>query len=124
MGVCFEIALGVGGDEGVVAGGEDVAGHVAAEGAEAVAVKSPFDFERHMRVFVASDVPLPSPGEAKLALDVLADGPEEQEVHGVISLVAGNSILKTLILVLLSAIITPALFLALDTLRYLVRRQP
>jgi rod shape-determining protein MreD len=39
------------------------------------------------------------------------------------SLVAGNSILKSFILVLLSAVITPALFLALDTLRYLVRRE-
>jgi ATP-dependent DNA helicase DinG len=36
-------------------------------------VKSPFDFEQHMRVFVASDVPLPSPKEAKLALDTLTD---------------------------------------------------
>ena len=36
-------------------------------------MKSPFDFERNMRVYVASDVPLPSPQEAKLALDVLAD---------------------------------------------------
>jgi ATP-dependent DNA helicase DinG len=38
-----------------------------------VIVKSPFDFERNMRVYVAGDVPLPSPQEAKLALDVLAD---------------------------------------------------
>jgi ATP-dependent DNA helicase DinG len=35
--------------------------------------QSPFDFERHMRVFVAADVPLPTPQEARLALDVLTD---------------------------------------------------
>jgi len=34
---------------------------------------SPFDFERRMRVFVATDVPAPSPQEARLALDTLAD---------------------------------------------------
>jgi ATP-dependent DNA helicase DinG len=45
-------------------GGEDV---------RAVAVNSPFDFERNMRVFVAADVPLPSPKDAKLAIDVLSD---------------------------------------------------
>lgn len=39
----------------------------------AVIVKSPFDFERNMRVYIASDVPLPSAKEARLALDVLAD---------------------------------------------------
>jgi ATP-dependent DNA helicase DinG len=33
---------------------------------------SPFDFLRHMRVFLATDVPLPTREEAKLALDVLA----------------------------------------------------
>jgi ATP-dependent DNA helicase DinG len=44
-----------------------------ADSARTVIVKSPFDFEHHMRVYVASDVPLPSAQEAKLALDVLAD---------------------------------------------------
>ena len=34
---------------------------------------SPFDFARHMRVFVASDIPFPSPQDARLARDVLAD---------------------------------------------------
>lgn len=34
---------------------------------------SPFDFERRMRVYVAADVPLPTPQEARLALDVLTD---------------------------------------------------
>jgi ATP-dependent DNA helicase DinG len=35
--------------------------------------KSPFDFERHMRVFAATDIPLPSPKDARLALDALTD---------------------------------------------------
>ncbi len=34
---------------------------------------SPFDYARHMRVFLAADVPLPTRDEARLALDVLAD---------------------------------------------------
>jgi len=44
-----------------------------AESAKAVVVKSPFDFEKNMRVYVAADIPLPSPREARLALDVLTD---------------------------------------------------
>jgi ATP-dependent DNA helicase DinG len=52
---------------------EPFAARMGADGARAVIVKSPFDFDRHMRVYIASDVPLPSPQEAKLALDVLAD---------------------------------------------------
>ena len=46
---------------------------IGAEAARSTVVKSPFDFPRQMRVYVASDVPLPSPQEARLALDVLAD---------------------------------------------------
>lgn len=46
---------------------------VGAEKARAAVELSPFDFERHMRVCIATDVPLPSPQEARLALDVLAD---------------------------------------------------
>ncbi|MFM9078885.1 MAG: ATP-dependent DNA helicase, partial [Opitutaceae bacterium] len=46
---------------------------VGAEEARAEIVRSPFDYERNMRVYVASDVPLPSAQEARLALDVLAD---------------------------------------------------
>jgi ATP-dependent DNA helicase DinG len=34
---------------------------------------SPFDFARHMRVYLAADVPLPTRDESRLALDVLAD---------------------------------------------------
>ena len=50
-----------------------LAQRMGADHAEKIAVKSPFDFERNMRVFVATDIPLPSPKEAKLALDTLTD---------------------------------------------------
>ena len=36
-------------------------------------VQSPFDFARHMRVYVAADVPLPSPQGARLAIESLVD---------------------------------------------------
>jgi len=49
------------------------AGRIGANDAQAIAVKSPFDFEHHMRVFIAADIPLPSPREARLALDALTD---------------------------------------------------
>lgn len=44
-----------------------------AEAARGAVEHSPFDYARNMRVFIATDVPLPSPREAKLALDALAD---------------------------------------------------
>ena len=65
--ICTSATLAMGGQI------EPFAARIGADDARAVVVKSPFDFERNMRVFVAADVPLPSPGEAKLALDVLAD---------------------------------------------------
>ncbi len=65
--VCSSATLAMGGRI------EPFAARMGAEGARAIAVKSPFDFERHMRVFVATDVPLPTPQEARLALEVLAD---------------------------------------------------
>lgn len=65
--VCTSATLAMG---GLIA---PFAARMGADDARAVIVKSPFDFERNMRVYVASDVPLPSPQEAKLALDVLAD---------------------------------------------------
>lgn len=52
---------------------ETFARKIGAEDARSVAVASPFDYLRNMRVFVAADVPLPSPQEARLALDVLTD---------------------------------------------------
>ena len=65
--VCTSATLAMGGQI------EPFAARMGAEGARAVIVKSPFDFERNMRVYVAADVPLPSPQEARLALNVLAD---------------------------------------------------
>jgi ATP-dependent DNA helicase DinG len=65
--VCTSATLAMGGQI------EPFAERLGAETARSVIVKSPFDFERNMRVYVASDVPLPSPRDAKLALDVLAD---------------------------------------------------
>ncbi len=49
------------------------AARIGAEGARSAVAPSPFDFARQMRVYVAADMPLPSPAEAKLALDALAD---------------------------------------------------
>jgi ATP-dependent DNA helicase DinG len=65
--VCASATLAMGGQI------EPFALRMGADEARAVVVKSPFDFERNMRVFAASDVPLPSPQEARLSLDVLAN---------------------------------------------------
>ncbi len=65
--VCTSATLAMGGSI------DPLAARLGADGARAVAVKSPFDFERNMRIYVAADVPLPTPKEAKLALDILAD---------------------------------------------------
>ena len=65
--LCTSATLAMGGSI------EPLARRIGAEGAEQVAVKSPFDFARNMRVYVAADVPLPSPKEARLALDALTD---------------------------------------------------
>lgn len=47
---------------------------VGAHAVEAVIEKSPFDYERHMRVYLAADVPEPSASaEGKLALDAITD---------------------------------------------------
>ncbi len=48
-------------------------GRMGADGARAEVVHSPFDFARHMRVYVAADIPPPSPQDARLALDALID---------------------------------------------------
>lgn len=65
--VCTSATLAMGGQI------EPFAARMGAEDARAMVVKSPFDFARHMRVYVAADVPLPTPQEAKLPLQVLAD---------------------------------------------------
>lgn len=65
--VCTSATLAMGGEIA------PFAARLGADDARSVAVKSPFDFEHHMRVYVAADVPLPSPQEARLALDALTD---------------------------------------------------
>jgi ATP-dependent DNA helicase DinG len=65
--VCTSATLAIGGEIA------PFAARIGADEARSAVVKSPFDFERNMRVYVAADVPLPSPQEAKLALEVLAD---------------------------------------------------
>ncbi len=76
--VCTSATLAMGGSI------EPFAARIGADAAESVAVKSPFDYERHMRVYVATDVPLPSPQEARLALDALTDYIRfcTEQVHG------------------------------------------
>ncbi|MBL9206426.1 MAG: ATP-dependent DNA helicase [Opitutaceae bacterium] len=65
--ICTSATLAIGGEMAAFAR------RVGADSAPAVAVASPFDYEANMRVYVASDVPLPSPQEARLALDALID---------------------------------------------------
>lgn len=65
--VCTSATLAMGGSI------EPFAARIGADSAEQIAVKSPFDFERNMRVYLASDVPLPSPQEARLAVNALID---------------------------------------------------
>lgn len=65
--VCTSATLAMGGSIG------PLAERIGADHAQKVAVKSPFDFKNHMRVYVASDVPLPTPKEARLALETLTD---------------------------------------------------
>lgn len=65
--VCTSATLAMGGSI------EPFAARIGADAAESVAVKSPFDYDHHMRVYVATDVPLPSPQEARLAIETLTD---------------------------------------------------
>ncbi|MFZ9683703.1 MAG: ATP-dependent DNA helicase, partial [Cephaloticoccus sp.] len=65
--VCTSATLAMGGEI------TPFATRIGADQAARAAVKSPFDYERNMRVFVAADVPLPSPREAKLAIEALTD---------------------------------------------------
>ncbi len=46
---------------------------VGAEGKTAHRVESPFDYEANTRIYVASDIPAPTPEEAKLAIETLID---------------------------------------------------
>lgn len=52
---------------------EPFRGRIGGDGLRGIVVDSPFDFENHMRVYVAADVPMPTPGEARLSIDALAD---------------------------------------------------
>ena len=65
--VCTSATLAVAGEIGPF---QQRAG---ADAARTRIVASPFDFERNMRVYVASDMPAPSAAEARLALDPLID---------------------------------------------------
>ena len=46
---------------------------IGADEARAVVVNSPFDYQHHMRVYVAADIPLPTAQGARLAIESLAD---------------------------------------------------
>jgi ATP-dependent DNA helicase DinG len=65
--VCTSATLALAGEIG------PFAARMGADDARAVVVESPFDYRRHMRVYVAADIPLPSPQEAKLAIASLTD---------------------------------------------------
>ena len=65
--ICTSATLAMGGEI------TPFAARIGADAARAEVVKSPFDFERNMRVYVAADIPLPSPQEAKLSLESLTD---------------------------------------------------
>jgi ATP-dependent DNA helicase DinG len=65
--VCTSATLALAGDIAAFAT------RIGAETARTAVVHSPFDYKRNMRVYVAADVPLPSPQEAKLALEALTD---------------------------------------------------
>ncbi|MSU70062.1 MAG: ATP-dependent DNA helicase [Opitutaceae bacterium] len=65
--ICTSATLAMGGEIA------PFAVRIGADDARAVIVKSPFDFIRCMRVYVAADVPLPSTREARLAIEALTD---------------------------------------------------
>jgi len=72
----FERQVGVICTSATLAVGTELAtfqSRMGAEQARGAVVQSPFDYERNMRVYVATDIPLPSVNEAKLAIDALAD---------------------------------------------------
>jgi len=65
--ICTSATLALAGDIAAFAN------RLGAERARTEIVHSPFDYKRNMRVYVAADVPLPSPQEAKLSLESLID---------------------------------------------------
>ncbi len=65
--VCTSATLAVSGDMG------PFAAQVGATSAKAEIAASPFDFENNMRVYVAADIPLPSPKDSRSSIASLAD---------------------------------------------------
>ena len=65
--VCTSATLALAGDMA------PFAARIGAAAAHAEVAVSPFDFERHMRVYIAADVPAPSGQEARSSIDALAD---------------------------------------------------
>jgi ATP-dependent DNA helicase DinG len=65
--VCTSATLALAGEMG------PFAASIGASAARAEVSPSPFDFEHNMRVFVASDIPLPSAGDSRTSIEALAD---------------------------------------------------
>ncbi len=65
--ICTSATLAMGGRI------EPFQARIGAESVRTGVEQSPFDYARNMRVFVATDVPVPSAQDARLALDVLTD---------------------------------------------------
>lgn len=65
--VCTSATLAVGGST------DSFAARIGAEGARAGVVRSPFDFEHHMRVYAAADVPVPAFVDTAPTLEALSD---------------------------------------------------
>ena len=65
--ICTSATLAIAGEI------EPFAQRIGADSAKHMLVKSPFDYEQNMRVYIASDVPLPTPQGAKLSIQVLSD---------------------------------------------------
>lgn len=65
--VCTSATLAIGGEM------EPFQKRIGAERVTTAIERSPFDFAKHFRAYVATDVPLPNAQDARLALDVLVD---------------------------------------------------
>jgi ATP-dependent DNA helicase DinG len=65
--VCTSATLALGGEMG------RFAAVIGAAAARTGVAPSPFDFARHMRVFIAADIPLPTQAEGRAAIEALAD---------------------------------------------------
>jgi ATP-dependent DNA helicase DinG len=65
--VCTSATLAIGGQM------EPFQKRIGAERVTAAMERSPFDFQRNFRAFIAADVPLPTARDARLSLDALSD---------------------------------------------------